>query len=835
MRQLSISMDPPPAAIPKAVLARASARWTPTRDHAAAFEHGAACHQRGDARPATGPYGRADLLGFEWSEAWSLAVHHGHRGEDAEEFAHGQLYGRGRGRLLMAAGCYLYRDGSDAFRDGWAASGGARPEFDADELAAQAEARRRHPDDHRLRERFASGARVQRAGSTDPSHFPIPKRGAEREEAFRAGYAWQRDGGVSTVRQTNDQQENRPMPENREPVFKMADAELLEPWPGLNPRKRFDPEKMQELVDSIREQGVLEPLLVHRCEKPPHRIVAGERRWRAALEAGIRDVPVLMREFTEEEALEIALVENLQRADMTAIEEARGFQRLIEAGMKQKHLATKIGRSQPFISNRVRILRLPAEILELIEDGIVEISHARDLLLPFAEVPEAKRAELYAEAVKRICSAATQTGARPVPEHAIKHAITEPARTLSHTLDPHAWGEEAALFDPDLHKQCGCNGPAFGYRFQKETRCFDDDWWTARQAEARARIDEEQRKAREAAAKRAESAGGIPVIEADEFRKTHSWDAFETVLEGATGTPRLVDASKLPVESLVLLKPSSGGPPTLVCTDMAAYKKAAAAVDREAKRRVAARKAELTDDDRNKAAQREVEPWMLAAILTHRPYRDSIMGVARELGHEMKHGNVDEAVRGMGDEDLVTLFKVLAIRCRDGRLATYNDPVEQEVKNELRKEYGPGVQALVPAPEVDAEVRSEFEEAWKAFAAAMAAAPDVPQPEDLPLPVRVAAIRSRMRVVRILEDTTGLWLTPEQEILFEESEWADWVGPEIDNESDAACLRCECTDSAACDSGCTWLAVDRERGLGICSSCAEDAEAASAQLAEAAA
>ncbi|MFL2770760.1 MAG: ParB/RepB/Spo0J family partition protein [Rhodospirillaceae bacterium] len=148
----------------------------------------------------------------------------------------------------------------------------------------------------------------------------------------------------------------------------------------LQPRRVFDQRQIDELALSIKEKGVLQPLLVRRAGSG-YEIVAGERRWRAAQLARAHQVPVLIRELNDTEVLEVALVENLQRADLTPLEEAQGYQRLIEGfGHTQGALASLIGKSRGHIANMIRLLALPDGVKALLDEGSLTVGHARALL-----------------------------------------------------------------------------------------------------------------------------------------------------------------------------------------------------------------------------------------------------------------------------------------------------------------------------------------------------------------------------------------------------------------------------------------------------------------------
>lgn len=158
--------------------------------------------------------------------------------------------------------------------------------------------------------------------------------------------------------------------------------------PGkYQPRRRFDEEALTALVDSVRERGVLQPLLVRKDPAAPpgapsYEIIAGERRWRAAQLAGLHEVPVLVRTLTDREALEIALVENIQRSDLTPLEEAEGFKRLMEEfEHTQEDLARAVGKSRSHVANMLRLLALPDGVKALVQDGSLSMGHARALLM----------------------------------------------------------------------------------------------------------------------------------------------------------------------------------------------------------------------------------------------------------------------------------------------------------------------------------------------------------------------------------------------------------------------------------------------------------------------
>ncbi len=147
------------------------------------------------------------------------------------------------------------------------------------------------------------------------------------------------------------------------------------------PRKTFDEGALQELSESIKQHGVLQPLLVRPLTTGGYQLVAGERRWRASRMAGLKEVPVVVKELTDTETMEIAIIENLQREDLNPIEEAEGLQALIDkCGFTQEEVATSVGKSRPAIANSLRLLRLPNEVRDMTKNGDISAGHARALL-----------------------------------------------------------------------------------------------------------------------------------------------------------------------------------------------------------------------------------------------------------------------------------------------------------------------------------------------------------------------------------------------------------------------------------------------------------------------
>ncbi len=174
------------------------------------------------------------------------------------------------------------------------------------------------------------------------------------------------------------------------PALMMIRVEWIMPSP-FQPRRNFDPDRLKELADAIRSQGVIEPLIVRRrpgdLTGREYELIAGERRLRAARDAGLEHVPVVLRDLDDRGALEMSLVENLSREDLNAVEEARAFVRLSkEFALSHDEIAARIGKSRPYVTNTLRLLELAAPVVEMIASGQLSAGQARPLLrLPAAE------------------------------------------------------------------------------------------------------------------------------------------------------------------------------------------------------------------------------------------------------------------------------------------------------------------------------------------------------------------------------------------------------------------------------------------------------------------
>ena len=200
------------------------------------------------------------------------------------------------------------------------------------------------------------------------------------------------------------------------------------------PRKEFDSEALSELADSISQHGVLQPLLLRPMMTGGYRIVAGERRWRAARMAGLTEVPAVIREMSDAEEMLFALIENLQREDLTPLEEARGYRTLIEAqDFTQEEVSQAVGKSRPAITNALRLLNLPKDIQEMLERGEITAGHARTLL------------SFKTEEGMRLGAKRAKEGASVRELEALAKRLNEQKEALAKTPQKNQYFEEAQL------------------------------------------------------------------------------------------------------------------------------------------------------------------------------------------------------------------------------------------------------------------------------------------------------------------------------------------------------------------------------------------------------
>src|SRR5436190_22037538 len=193
-------------------------------------------------------------------------------------------------------------------------------------------------------------------------------------------------------------------PEDYSEKIWQVSLDSIAPSP-LQPRKEFSADALSELVESIRQHGIIQPLVVRQVDGR-HELIAGERRWRAALVAGLAEVPVIIRAANDRDVLELSLIENLQRADLNPIEEAQGYARLAEEfGMRQEDIALKVGRSRAAVANAIRLLDLHPQIQTWVAQDLLSVGHAKVLL----GIKEAEEQLKVAETILRRNESVRQT------------------------------------------------------------------------------------------------------------------------------------------------------------------------------------------------------------------------------------------------------------------------------------------------------------------------------------------------------------------------------------------------------------------------------------------
>ena len=207
-------------------------------------------------------------------------------------------------------------------------------------------------------------------------------------------------------------------------VYQMMPLHKVEPNPN-QPRREFDEEELQTLSDSILKHGVIQPITVRDTGSGYYQIIAGERRWRASRLAGLTEVPVIIVEADDKKAMELALIENLQRTDLNPVEEALGYQSLIdEYGLTQEDTAKSVGKSRPTVANALRLLSLCPEVLEMLRSGTLTAGHARAVL-------SLKDAKKQMEAAKKIAALNLSVRqAETLCKNLQKEPITEKTETV---------------------------------------------------------------------------------------------------------------------------------------------------------------------------------------------------------------------------------------------------------------------------------------------------------------------------------------------------------------------------------------------------------------------
>lgn len=482
----------------------------------------------------------------------------------------------------------------------------------------------------------------------------------------------------------------------------------------VNPRRHFDPVKLQELADSMKGVGIQQPLVVRlpaiiEGYRDPERwteelhpvldIVAGERRWRAAELAGVDLVPCYLRPLSIEEAVDVCIVENDQRSDLTAVERARGYRAWLDLvdGRTQDQLAQRIGVSQGQISNQIRLLQLPSDVLELIDAGVLQATHARDVLLPFVQLREPFRGELLQEVVGTLQTWVANGSA--LGASGVRQAVKDAACKRSNSLDRWSCG-----FDPELHRECGCGGPSFTYDWgdNRTVRCFDREWWNAQKQAAAAADEQKRREAIEAIAANGNDES-IPVVAATDLSGPLLRASQVTLAHGGKmGTWGMFDPRKLPKADTVWVR-ERGGEYSLVCTNPKAAQQAQTAATREMNKRVGARRRQQLDWLRAEARTTAWEPRMTGFLLdlTSTYSGELVTAAAKELGITAPTYSPGRW-SGLAESDQVTLGVYLALQ-REGQALMERE--EKRIREELRAELS----AFMPTPPVETSMAAAEE------------------------------------------------------------------------------------------------------------------------------
>jgi ParB family chromosome partitioning protein len=265
------------------------------------------------------------------------------------------------------------------------------------------------------------------------------------------------------------------------PELRELPVELVKPNPA-QPRKRFDDEALQGLAGSLAERGVVQPILVRPVAGGTYEIVAGERRWRAARLAGLERIPAVVRDHDDATSLEVALVENMAREDLNAVEEARAVAALVEElGLSREAVGKKVGRSRVAISNLLRILDLPDEVLELLESGRLTEGHGRALLMAPEHADRRRLARAAADQGWSVRVTEDKARASASPKHA-----APTGRAAIHPDQAHAAEEIAAALAAALGTDVRVRTAGTGFKVELAFESADEAVALARRLRPRA-------------------------------------------------------------------------------------------------------------------------------------------------------------------------------------------------------------------------------------------------------------------------------------------------------------------------------------------------------------
>ena len=244
--------------------------------------------------------------------------------------------------------------------------------------------------------------------------------------------------------------------------YQLLPLHKVEPNPH-QPRRDFDPEELQSLADSIALHGVMQPLTVRELDNGYYQIIAGERRWRAARMAELREIPAVIIQADDKKVMELALIENLQRQDLNPVEEALGYRTLMdEYGLTQEETAARVGKSRPAVANTLRLLNLCEDVLDMIRDGRLSAGHARAIAALKAEKQQKEIAQkvaalgLSVRQTELLCANAQRTPAKPKPVTLEVDYVAECEKKLSKVLGRGVKivnGKKKGRFELDFYDQ----------------------------------------------------------------------------------------------------------------------------------------------------------------------------------------------------------------------------------------------------------------------------------------------------------------------------------------------------------------------------------------------
>jgi ParB/RepB/Spo0J family partition protein len=509
--------------------------------------------------------------------------------------------------------------------------------------------------------------------------------------------------------------------------------QLIDPSP-YQARTRFDGAALEELAESIRENGLLQSIVLRKHPGDPGRfqLVSGERRLRAMRSLGWEEGPAVVREYSDEQLIVLGIVENLQRADLSVVEEARGFGRYLDEipGATQTKLAEEIGKTQSYVSNRLRLLKLPAAILDLVDDGSLSPTHARDHLIPLTQLRE----DLRGPALEAVTGELGKRDGGFQDEADLCGALVGALGHLSRPLDWYSliWSVDKETTGGRLPEEfrtvhaaeCSCNAPGVPISRSangKKVRCFDLEWW--KETLARLKAEAEAAKGTASPAEVVDEGedeqASPPPLEwpnrsvvvpghtwrsaVDEWSSTALMRAGSGIAGLETGDA-LLDPGVLSPEHLYWIEGAEGDPPVLVTTEVTEEAEGSALDEFDAL--FADRVRERVESDL--AAATAAGPVVGAETA-------SLIGIAAGISSKrlqeiiQEHGWLDrepdwEATATWWPawldahwEEGVTLARILLIRAERGDL--HRDPLHDQVTEQLRRQYAQYLYSMCPAPE----------------------------------------------------------------------------------------------------------------------------------------